>query len=254
MSKKISLAEIADFAAFAAANRVKIASAVPNPPKRADEPEDREPREKKTQRVKLAPAPIAPPVMLDVEMTKATAIRFIDDLSVAGKKQGINDDGTPAFYTNGMPKMVPGTAQEVQQAEIIAILAFCGEYEKGQIGEWLDKGKGIPKLTKGGKQVMRDSFTHKTQVDNARRKAIALINPDLGIGVKARIDSTIAGVTAGLPDHARKILEEMKAQHRLLINEGCKLNATDKKSADAKLREAMITADKIRDLERRINA
>ena len=62
------------------------------------------------------------------------------------------------------------------------------------------------------------SLPHGIQLDNATRRAKMLVNPSLGQNRK-RVDNTVKGFVAGLPDHEEKRIQDLLARQRLAISE-----------------------------------
>lgn len=74
------------------------------------------------------------------EPTAEDARIFLESLRVVGKRQAVNDDGSPAFYTNGAPKMVTDHSK-VRDDEAKAINLFSGDYLPADHGGSLLRAK-----------------------------------------------------------------------------------------------------------------
>jgi len=59
---------------------------------------------------------------------------------------------------------------------------------------------------------------HGIQLDNASRRAKMLVNPSLGQDRK-RVDNTVRGFVAGLPDHNQKQIQDLLARERIALSE-----------------------------------
>ncbi len=127
--------------------------------------------------------------------TKDTAIAFLVAVRDAGKRP--NADGVMVRET-----------KLVRDDEAKALATFVG-YSK--------------------------AMPHGTQLETARRKATALTKDGWAEDKPIRTAPTVGGYVAGAPDPSARLLQDLRAKQRAIIDAACKLEKAGKKADADKL-------------------